>query len=103
MLMSANPSNVSTSGFSTVLPPVTGSAAALAVAIIIATAATAANPTRSAPSIASSRFLLFARVQTTNLPSSCRTSPSTSNFRPRRRSQTRSVWTALSLTPPDSG
>jgi hypothetical protein len=41
--------------------------------------------------------------QTTNLPFSCMTSPSTSSLPPRRRSQTRSVWTADSLTPPDSG
>ena len=42
-------------------------------------------------------------AQTTNLPSSCITSPSTSSLPPRRRSQTRSVWTADSLSPPDSG
>ncbi len=42
-------------------------------------------------------------AQTTNLPSSCITVPSTSILPPRRRSQTRSVWTADSLTPPDSG
>ncbi len=42
-------------------------------------------------------------AQTTNLPSSCITWPSTSSLPPRRRSQTRSVWTADSLTPPDSG
>ena len=41
--------------------------------------------------------------QTTNLPSSCMTMPSTSSLPPRRRSQTRSVWTADSLVPPDSG
>ena len=42
-------------------------------------------------------------AQTTNLPSSCITVPSTSSLPPRRRSQTRSVWTADSLMPPDSG
>ncbi len=42
-------------------------------------------------------------AQTTNLPSSCITVPSTSSLPPRRRSQTRSVCTAESLTPPDSG
>ena len=42
-------------------------------------------------------------AQTANAPSSCITSPSTSSRPPRRRSQTRSVCTALSLTPPDSG
>jgi hypothetical protein len=42
-------------------------------------------------------------VQTTNLPSSCITVPSTSIRPPSRRSQTRSVCTADSLTPPDSG
>ena len=36
-------------------------------------------------------------AQTTNLPSSCMTSPSTSILPPRRRSQTRSVWTADSF------
>lgn len=41
--------------------------------------------------------------QTTNLPSCCMTVPSTSILPPSRRSQTRSVWTADSLTPPDSG
>jgi hypothetical protein len=43
------------------------------------------------------------RRQTMNLPSSCITTPSTSSLPPRRRSQTRSVWTADSLVPPDSG
>jgi hypothetical protein len=40
---------------------------------------------------------------TTNLPSTWKSSPSTTILPPRRRSQTRSVWTADSLTPPDSG
>jgi|SRR5665811_957160 len=40
---------------------------------------------------------------TTNFPSSCMTSPSTISLPPSLRSQTRSVCTADSLTPPDSG
>ena len=46
---------------------------------------------------------LGSELQTTNLPSSCSSSPSTSILPPRRRSQTRSVCTADSLIPPDSG
>ena len=42
-------------------------------------------------------------IQTTKRPFSWRSSPSTSIRPPRRRSQTRSVWTADSFSPPVSG
>ncbi len=44
-----------------------------------------------------------AETQTTILPSSMKTSPSTVTRPPRRRSQTMSQWTADSLRPPVSG
>ena len=96
--MSAKPSNVATSGLNTDLPPVTGSAPAVAAKLSAAIRPIAAPHAIKRFIGSSSRDR-----QTTKTPSSCSNSPSTSSRPPRRRSQTMSVWTALSLTPPDSG
>ena len=57
----------------------------------------------SRASFAAARRGSFAVVRRRTCRRPAAVSPSTSILPPRRRSQTRSVWTADSLTPPDSG